>query len=244
MKSAPSRTVALLFLATSLLVACGDDAGEGTIVVTAYGEDYVEEGVGADEMEDGWAVTFSRFDVTFADVSIAGRAIPTPSPVDLIPETGGEGHELGRVTADAGTYEDARFTIARVLVEGEAVKDEVEKTFAWTFEPGITYSNCETSTRVRAGEESSFEITIHADHLFFDSRVASEPDLRFQALADADENEDGEITRAELEAAGLGAYDPGSESHITSLWDYLEALVAELGHADGEAHCAAAPAGD
>ena len=42
-------------------LACG--GGEGTIVVTAYGESFIEEGISAEDMNDGWAVAFERFEV-------------------------------------------------------------------------------------------------------------------------------------------------------------------------------------
>jgi hypothetical protein len=223
------------------LIGC---SGDGTIVVRIYGEDFVEEGVSADDMDDGWAVTFTRFDVTLDGVSIGGEEILDPEPVDLTADSAGEGHEIGRVIVPAGTYRDARFTLARVVVEGEATRDGVDKHFAFDFDRAVIYLDCETSVRVGRGGEAPFEITIHADHLFFDSRASADPGLRFQALADADLDDDGEITRTELEATDIGAYDPGSDGgHIANLWDYLEALVAELGHANGEAHCAATPAG-
>lgn len=35
-----------------LLAACGD--GEDTVRVTAYGESFIEDGIPASEMDDGW----------------------------------------------------------------------------------------------------------------------------------------------------------------------------------------------
>jgi hypothetical protein len=235
------RRVRLALLCSMLVAGCG---GDGTLVVRIYGEDFVEQGVPAEAMDDGWAVTFTRFDVTLTSVSIAGDDIPAPEPLDLTADSAGRGHELGRVIVPAGTYRDARFTLARVIVEGEATRDGTNKHFAFDFDRAVTYSGCETSVRVGRGAEATFEITLHADHLFLDSRASADPGLRFQALADADLDDDGEITRADLEAADIGAYDPGSDGgHIENLWDYLEALVAEIGHANGEAHCVATPAG-
>lgn len=221
-----------------LASACGDDGdAEGTIVVTAYGEEFVEEGLTTD---DGWDVQFDRFDVSFGGVSIADAIVTAATTVDVAVPSAGQGHEIGRVTVPTGTYDDARFTITRVAIKGRAQKDGVEKRFALAFDDAVSYSLCETSTRVRKGAEARFEITIHADHLFFDSRASAEPNLLFQALADADADDDDVITEDELEAAGLGAYDPGSDgADIDNLWDYLERLITEIGHADGEAHCVA-----
>lgn len=95
---------------------------------------------------------------------------------------------------------------------------------------------------MKEGETASFQITVHADHLFSDSLVSSEPKVLFQPLADADSDGDGALSEAELVAADVGAYDPGSEDGIDDLWAWLGAQVRTLGHVDGEGHCTAGPA--
>ncbi|MBC7793727.1 MAG: hypothetical protein H7Z43_08460, partial [Clostridia bacterium] len=65
-----------------VLSACGDDDGRGTVVVTAYGESFIEDGISADEVADGWAVSFSRFEVALRDVAVAGATISAPSAVE------------------------------------------------------------------------------------------------------------------------------------------------------------------
>ena len=86
-------TVALL-PALILVAACGTE-GEGTVAVTAYGESFIEDGIPASEVGDGWAVDFSRFDVSIEDVTVAGADITVPGSVDLSESSSGEGHELG-----------------------------------------------------------------------------------------------------------------------------------------------------
>jgi hypothetical protein len=83
-----------------------------------------------------------------------------------------------------------------------------------------------------------FQITVHADHLFYDSLVSEEPQLLFQPLADADADQDGDITTEELGATDIGAYDPGNED-LDDLWSFLMAQSRTLGHVDGEGHCQA-----
>jgi len=231
-----NRVFPLAVVAT--LAACGgDDVEESLLIVTAYGEPFIEEGIPADEMADGWAIAFSTFDVTITGISVAGRAFSASAPVDLAVGSGGNGHEIGRTNVAAGSYSDAAFTIARVAIEGTATKDGATKSFAWTFDTATSYTGCETTTRVGGAAAATFEITVHADHLFYDSLVAEEPALRFQALADADTDGDGAITRAELESAGIGSYDAGSGGGVDNLWDWLVAQTATLGHVDGEGHC-------
>ena len=133
-------------------------------------------------------------------------------------------------------------SLASTFKERQVRGDET-KTFHWVFDHTTTYHGCETTTSVEDGGTSTFQITVHADHLFYDSLVSEEPDLLFGALADADEDGDGEITEEELSEADIGAYDPGSEDGIDDLWAFLNAQAKTLGHVDGEGHCHA-EAGD
>jgi hypothetical protein len=108
-------------LAASLLTAgCGDADGEGTIRVTAFGEAFIEEGIDASEMDDGWAIRFDRFAVSLSDVTLAGRAVVVRSPVDLVEPTGGEGQEIGSLPVAAGQHGDAAFVVDRLEVAGTA----------------------------------------------------------------------------------------------------------------------------
>ena len=111
------------------------------------------------------------------------------------------------------------------------------KNFDWVFDEEVHYTECETTTSVTEGAASTFQITVHADHYFYDSLVSEDPILVFQGLADADADADGEITRAELEAADIGGLDPGSDGSVDDLWSWLVAQNATLGHVDGEGHC-------
>lgn len=234
----------LLGLASAALTGCGDstdDAGTGAISVRAYGESFIEEGIPADEVGDGWAISFSRFDVTLRDILVGGVALSYPDPVAIHESSAGEGHEVGTVSVDVGRHGSPSFSIAQVDVEGSAERDGATKTFSWSFDSKTRYERCETTTDVKRGETAVFQITVHADHLFYDSLVATEPQLRFQPLADADADDDGEITTAELAAADIGAYDPGNED-LDDLWSFLVAQQRTVGHVDGEGHCEASAA--
>jgi hypothetical protein len=230
------RVSLLVLLWTALAAGCGGE-GEGTVTVTAYGESFIEEGIPTSAVDDGWAIDFSRFQVGLRDVKVAGADIAVPASVELTKPSSGKGHSLGTAQVPEGDHSDAGFTIARVEVNGTATKGTVTKTFAWVFEQPTVYSRCETTTKVTADGSATFQITVHADHLFYDSMAAAEPKLLFQAVADADADSDGEVTQAELTAQGIGAYDPGSEGGIDDLWSWLTAQTRTLGHVDGEGHC-------
>lgn len=233
-----TRLLVLLFPA---LTACGTE-GEGTLTVTAYGESFIESGIPASEVGDGWAVSFSRFDVGIDSVTVANTDISLPASVDLSESSSGEGHELGSALVPEGDHTGASFTITRVEVEGKATKGSEAKSFSWVFDEAVRYTDCETVTSVSDGGSATFQITVHADHLLYDSAVSEQPQLLFQALADADADADGVIAQAELATTDIGAYDPGSVSGVSDLWGYLNLLVRTLGHVDGEGHCHANPA--
>lgn len=230
------RSLPSWILVVTALSGCSP-SGDGEIDVTLYGEDFVEHGIPADETADGWSVTFDRFVVTVDDVTVGGVTVVGIDPVDISEPTDGAGHLLATAPVPAGSHTDPGFTLSHIEVAGSAVRDGVTKTFDWTFDQRTRYSACETTTEVLEGETATFEITIHADHFFYDSLVAEDPELVFQGLADADADADGEITRAELQATGIGGLDPGSEGGIDDLWAWLVAQGRTLGHVDGEGHC-------
>jgi hypothetical protein len=223
--------------AAAFSLACSSSDGEGTIIVTSYGESFIEDGIPAAAMADGWEIDFGKFDVSFEDINVGGQNLTDIDSVDLSESSSGEGQELGSVLVSEGDHTDSSFSITRVDIQGEATKDDVTKTFHWVFEHTTNYHECETTTSVDDGGSATFQITVHADHLFYDSLVAEEPELLFGPLADADENDDGEITEEELANTDIGAYDPGSEDGIDDLWAFLNAQTKTLGHVDGEGHC-------
>ncbi|MEL6338609.1 MAG: hypothetical protein AAFP04_05305 [Myxococcota bacterium] len=223
-------------LASSLLVvaACGDSEGE--VVVTAYGEDFIELGIVADEVGDGWSIDFSSFEVEVEEVEVAGRVFEDLGTVELTVPTDGAGHELSRSAVDAGEFSGPRYVLGGIHVVGVAERQGVSKSFDWRFPARVAYSNCETTTLVEEGDTATFEITVHADHLLYDSLVAEEPSLFFDPIASADGNADDVITETELAEVDIGGYDPGN-SGANDMWAYLTALVGNLGHVDGEGHC-------
>src|SRR5690606_35286320 len=74
----------LATVAPYCLSACSEkDAGEGIVRVMAYGEEFIEEGIPASDMDDGWAIEFERFDVTIGWVEVGGTKLDESIVVDL-----------------------------------------------------------------------------------------------------------------------------------------------------------------
>lgn len=212
-----------------LALAC--DADLASVELTVYGEEFIEEGIPEDAFADGWAVEFTRFEVSIADMGLLG-VDADPGTFDLTEPSDGEGQLVGTIEVpNSEVASDGEYVIERIEVEGIAQKDDVTKQFSWTFDAVLEHSECQ-------GQEGGvFQATIHADHLFYDSLASEEPALRFEAIAAADSDDDGDVTVSELEAADIGDYDPGSGGGVENLWQYLEAASKTVGHANGEGHC-------
>lgn len=235
-----STFASALLLATAASLA-GCELQTSAVDITAYGEPFIEDGIAADDMDDGWAVTFDTFEVGVKEVHLGDTSVNVDATVDLTASSDGAGHVLQTEMLPVGSYTNSGFTLGPLQVSGSATLGDDTVSFSWTFDDEVTYDNCETTTEVLAGVDGAqFEITVHADHLFYDSVVADEPQLLFQALADADANDDGNVTPDELAATDIGAYDPGSEDGVDDLWAFLTKQSASVGHVDGEGHCSPA----
>ena len=80
------KLFSLALLVPALAAGCGE-AAPGTVEVDVYGEDFIEEGIPAEEFADGWAVTFDTFLVTIGEVAVtAGHGAPAlsePAPAGV-----------------------------------------------------------------------------------------------------------------------------------------------------------------
>lgn len=232
----PLLLPSLLLLAASL-TACADEPQAGTLHVMVYGESFIEAGIPAEELDDGWAITFDRFKVLVTDVRLPPYALLSAGSMELALPSMGEGQLFTSIMMPAGDYDAPAFTVGQIEIDGVATRGAETKRFFWVFDAPTRYDECATTVSIPALGDGHFEITIHADHLFADSAVSETPTLRFDAFAAADADADGEITQAELAATDIGAYDPGSEGGVDDLWAWLLARSRSLGHVDGEGHC-------
>lgn len=245
-----------------LLGACADDPGQATLRITAYGEEFIEDRIPAAVLVDGWTIDFERFLVALSEVDADGEALEGAFVVDLAQASGGEGHALGTVTLPAGDHPHLAFRVAPVpsatpisataadvttlvdagaslWVEGQATKEGRTVRFAWAFATDTRYVNCHATATLVDGGEASSQLTIHADHLFYDDLDSEEPNVAFDLVAAADTDADGEVTAEELRAldiTGQARYQVGSRE-ITELWSFIAAQTGTLGHIDGEGHC-------
>lgn len=249
-----------------LLAACSVDAGE--VEVRIYGEEFIEEGIPASVFADGWSVKFDSFLISVGAVTVAqagdspGLAAPGFQVLELARPSLGLGQQIASGRVLAGRQDDVGFVVGpdaaavasevsaqelarmtdgglALYVAGSATKGGVTKRFAWGFPTRTRYSECESVAEVEADREATVQLTIHGDHLFYDDLYSETPAVRFELVAQADVDGDGEVTQAELLAVDLRPlpnYQVGSTG-IVDLWHFIAHQTGTLGHIDGEGHC-------
>jgi hypothetical protein len=136
-------------------------------------------------------------------------------------------------------------------LQGSAEKGDVIKAFSWRFALATRYERChsEQGGKDQLGlvvvENSTVEaqLTTHGDHPFYDRLEESEnpavaTQLRFDAMAAADVDADGNVTLEELDAVPLDVrrYNPSSLP-VATLGDFVRHLARTVGHFRGEGEC-------
>lgn len=146
-------------------------------------------------------------------------------------------------------------------VEGTATKGAESVEFAWGIANATKNANCTNGLDntegivIRSNATTEAEITIHVEHLFWDTLGSESASLRFDAMA-AVAGADKKVTTDEIasqalsdlkDASGMplkdGAgmpvvYNPGSVQLPTSdLLAFLQASSASMAHLNGEGLC-------
>ena len=244
------------------LVACDASRREATMRVSMYGEPLVEDGIPGHAFVDGWSVDFSRFLVSVSDVAADDTVLDGARLYDLSVRSMGEGHLVGELEVPAGPQDHLEFRIApattfvggntpdddralmlsqghSIYAEGRATRGDDVIAFAWGFDTQTRYSHCHIDQDLADGDFGEAQMTIHADHLFYDDLDSEEPNIAFDLLAAADTNADGRIEADELAAVDIRSesrYQVGSRD-ISDLRSFVTAQTRTLGHIDGEGHC-------
>lgn len=230
----------LLSLASvlTLAAACGDPE-PGSIAVTVYGEEFIEEGIPADVTVDGWRIDFELFLVSIGGAATqAGHdtpelTVPGYQIFDLAQASGGGGYTLATLEAPAGTYDHFGYVIrpeaaatagnahevdvaamkaagSSLRVKGTATKGQTAIWFDWSFTQRLTHAHCVVEDSVD-GNTITMQATIHADHLFYDDLVSAEPNVAFDLIA-ASDGADGSTPDGTVTQAELAAKDIRGET--------------------------------
>lgn len=236
-------------------------------------------------VEDGYTITYSRFLVAFSAITIADSSgkeaakqsgtivfnMHAPGVKDIVsfPDLPAKAwdrvsYQITAPGADAtlgsGATEADRATLvadgAAIHVEGTISKDQVSKSFSWSFPAATLFKECrgeiggkeQEGVVVTNGGTDTVQLTIHGDHLFYDDLQSASAKVRAQAIVDADADGDGAVTLAELGNVKLskaaesgGTYGAGDVPNVNNLRDFVTALSRTIGHYRGEGECFASP---
>jgi len=167
----PKRLSALPSTIAIVATLCGGCAGEGSLALTTWGEEFIEEGIPATTFEDGWSITFSKFLVVVTEARVADDdgavALETdgavvndlvqPGPFTMVTAPAVAARRYNAVdvvvapATDAVAGSAAADDVTRMVdgglgvhVEGSASRGDDSATFAWSFATATRYSGCET----------------------------------------------------------------------------------------------------
>ncbi len=164
-----------IVIATPLfLAACG---GTGTLEVTTWGEDFIEDEIPATAFADGFRVTFSKFLVNLRDVEVRtadgeiGASLPEARVFDLS-ETGPFklatlegvaaakydvvsarlGPASGAIAGNASADDVARMNAEgySVFVIGQGSRSSTVVTFTWGFKTDTRFVDCAPESQDQA----------------------------------------------------------------------------------------------
>lgn len=139
-----------------------------------------------------------------------------------------------------------------IYVDGVATKGTVTKKYSWGFKTHTLFDRCKgelsgkdtDGTVITNGGTDTMQLTTHGDHLYYDDLQSPEAKVRFDAIANADADNDGTVTMAELanvKRATLHTaetpYGVGAAANINTLADFITALSRTIGHFRGEGEC-------
>ena len=157
---------------TIVLAGCGDaDEGTGNVGFSTWGEEYIEEGIPADDVEDAWAIHYDKFLVNIGHVVVAddGGAKVAEMPGSKLFDHTKAGvkavtafsnlparaythvsYEIAPATEQAETANVSDADKALMItngysayVEAMANKGGVTKKYAWGFTTTTLYDRCQ-----------------------------------------------------------------------------------------------------
>lgn len=166
-----------MLAACTALAGCGsDDDGiggdaTGTATFSVWGEEFIEDEIPAEEVEDGWRVEFDKFLIVLGHVNVAdgskgqGAHLHGTTLYDLKQGRG----QVGSAELASGRWDEVSYMVApadaetklgngasqddltalvdggySIWVEGTATKAGATKTFAWAFADTTHYDRCVT----------------------------------------------------------------------------------------------------
>jgi hypothetical protein len=202
------------------------DPDDGEVVARAAGPFLIDWVAHPDPVPLGRIdeVPARRLDVGFATTVPEGAEVVDPVPSDRADE----------LVAAGGTHR----------MVGQATDGTRTVSFDWTFDNPVAYTLCRNGLddtpglAIPADGVVDLQITLHSDHVLWDQVGTEEADLVFGSVADADADQDGTITRAELDA--VSTLDAGYETggfELPDLGTFMRFATAQALHVNGGGLC-------
>ena len=231
-------------------------APHATVTVDVRGQGTRD--IAAADFADGWQVRFDRFrlaptfgvDETFDNRKHDGyepvigpegyiyggdelelsdpAVVPAFSAWTIAGRSMGWGMHLRRLPA----RREGPRPEASLEVEGEATGPEAQVVrFWWLFTTELMFAHCLPAGRpaLVLPEDGELEVHVVLDgKALFGSKLGTDAELRFAALAAADTDQDGMVTTDELLATTLEGVEHDSVGGVTNLHELLSARLASL----------------
>ena len=155
---------------TAALAGCGDaDDGTGNVNFSTWGEEFIEEGIPAADVEDAWAIRYQKFLVNIGPLTIAdeGGKVAEMTGSKLFDHTKAGvkpvasftnlparalthvSYEIAPATSQAETVDvsdaDKSMMVTNgysIYVQATATKGTITKAYAWGFKTSTLYDRC------------------------------------------------------------------------------------------------------
>jgi hypothetical protein len=152
--------------------ACNDsDNGKGTVNITTWGEEYIEDELPREAFVDSWSVKYSKFLVVYYDVTIAdegGNAVAqldTPLVFDMTKKAKGSPKTLATFELEAKPWPNLSYQVGPITADARpgALATEADVTTLQTEQASVHVEGTATSP---TGVEKSFSWSFSPATLF------------------------------------------------------------------------------
>lgn len=224
-----------VLMALFVLCACGPAPGRLTLTAS---------GASAFTTADGYSVAFTKAAMVVSEFALAtstdqqGPKTGGELDVDLLAPAPNLVRIFDNVAAqrwDAVSWSLGNDGGVSLQLEGTIVKDNTNKTFAWSFDTDTLYSHCGQSITIPAGGKTSAELSVRAERLWNDALLDAGT-LQGAAIFDADTG-DSIITLDELAATPLPSSYDHSNPLANTMRDFVTVQVRTIGGFQGEFSC-------
>lgn len=123
--SSLAKMLALTVLATSVTGCNDSDNGKGTLTITTWGEEYIEDGLPSDAFLDSWSVKYSKFLVVYNHVTIADdngdvvAKVRHPLVFDMVQKAKGKPRTLASYELEAKAWPNLSYQVGPITDDAE-----------------------------------------------------------------------------------------------------------------------------